>query len=63
MYTVPPMITHLEGAVLVHPIVMNEGDTELAMASLPLRDMQRVITRASHDAIMHTNLARFSEYH
>ena len=42
---------------------MNEGDTELATASLPLRDMQRVITRASHDAIMRTNLARFSEYH
>ena len=59
----PVMITHLEGCVLVQPVTMRENGSDLAKTSLPLQEVERVITRPSHEAIMKTNLGRFSEYH
>ena len=59
------MITHLEGCVLVHPITMREDGSAVESAATPLpeREVLREITRAPHDAIMRTNLGRFSVYH
>ena len=45
------MITHLEGCVLVHPVMMREAGSEIpcACAPLPLQQIQRTITRDSHE--------------
>ena len=62
----PELVTLLEGCVLVHPIMMCEDGSAIESAKtsvLPPREVRREITRASHDAIMRTNLARFSSYH
>ena len=53
-----------EGLIRVKGIqVTIDGGDACATVPLPLTQAQRKIVRASHDAIMRTNLSRFSSYH
>jgi len=60
----PTIVTGVEGLIRVKGIqVTIDGGDACATVPLPLTQAQRKIVRASHDAIMRTNLSRFSSYH